>query len=437
MTRLTHTQMRQYLEQGYVTVQTDFPPEFHQTIWDQADTIFQSDGNPENDIYPRIAELGQVVEHPSVRGALSSILGDDYFVHPHRHCHLTPPGKAAQKSHKDSYEDDENVRHHRSRWAMAFYYPQDVDDAIGPTTVTPGSQYYTEREGVDSLSELKVEGAAGTVTIVHYDIWHRASANRTDTNRYMMKFLFCRATEPTQPTWSGRDTAVPFDTHPEISRHLWDWNAGRSNGSNAEATDSCELIKLLRSSSEHDRIEASYGLGTAGAVEQLMESLSEESSEKLERNLERSHTNPSQLDARYGLSIGGTKAISALTAALRSSDPWMRAASADILGDVGRAAEPSIQNLIELLDDESEWVRRNAVEALGNLKAGAAIFALTTRLHDENDRVRHNAALSLIKIGEPSRGAIPDLERTTDDGNRYVRALSQMAIDRLNIRGIK
>jgi hypothetical protein len=192
------------------------------------------------------------------------------------------------------------------------------------------------------------------------------------------------------------------------------------------------LIKLLRSNSEHDRIEASYGLGTAGAVEQLMESLSEESGEKLERNLERRHTNPSQLDARYGLSIGGPETISALTSALRSSDPWMRAASADILGDVGHAPEPGIQNLIELLEDESEWVRRNAVEALGNLKAGDAIFALASRLHDENERVRHNAALSLIKIGEPSRMALPDLERATDDGNRYVRALSQMAIDRLN-----
>ena len=37
--------------------------------------------------------------------------------------------------HQDSYENDQNVRHHRTRWAMAFYYPQDVPRELGPTAV--------------------------------------------------------------------------------------------------------------------------------------------------------------------------------------------------------------------------------------------------------------------------------------------------------------
>src|SRR5206468_1954987 len=42
---------------------------------------------------------------------------------------------------------------------------------------------------------------AGTVAITHYDIWHAASANRGERNRYMLKFLFSRAGEPEAPSW--------------------------------------------------------------------------------------------------------------------------------------------------------------------------------------------------------------------------------------------
>jgi hypothetical protein len=41
---------------------------------------------------------------------------------------------------------------------------------------------------------------AGAIT--YYDIWHAASANRGDRTRYMLKFLFSRASQPTAPSWS-------------------------------------------------------------------------------------------------------------------------------------------------------------------------------------------------------------------------------------------
>src|SRR5437867_3697159 len=109
---LSAEQMRDFIVNGYVTVQTDFPAEFHAKIYQQAETIFATTGNPLNEIYPKIPELGELFAHPAVRGVLTSLLGLGYIMHPHRHCHLNPPGKAAQRPHKDSYEDDENVRHH-------------------------------------------------------------------------------------------------------------------------------------------------------------------------------------------------------------------------------------------------------------------------------------------------------------------------------------
>jgi hypothetical protein len=40
-----------------------------------------------------------------------------------------------------------------------------------------------------------------TVAITHYDIWHAATANRSDRTRYMLKFLFSHGSEPTAPNW--------------------------------------------------------------------------------------------------------------------------------------------------------------------------------------------------------------------------------------------
>ena len=120
---LTDAQMREFIVNGFVTVQTDFPPKFHATVRAQAESIFSTEGNPGNDILPRIPELAELFAHPAVTGALTSILGPGYAMHAHRHWHLTPPRQPAQRQLQDSYEDDRNVRHHRTRWAMAFYYP--------------------------------------------------------------------------------------------------------------------------------------------------------------------------------------------------------------------------------------------------------------------------------------------------------------------------
>ena len=52
------------------------------------------------------------------------------------------PGASGQHWHKDDYVGDRNVRHHRFRWVMAFYYPQDVSADMGPTAIVPGRQFY-------------------------------------------------------------------------------------------------------------------------------------------------------------------------------------------------------------------------------------------------------------------------------------------------------
>lgn len=57
--------------------------------------------------------------------------------------------------------------------------------------------------------------------------------------------------------------------------------------------------------------------------------------------------------------------------------------------------------LTRALDDEAEWVRRNAVEALGNIgpAAAEAVPALHKTLDDEECYARANAAVALERIG--------------------------------------
>src|SRR5207249_2625200 len=97
----------------------------------------QREGNVGNRILEQVPALQQVYDHPAVRGALTSVLGPDYLMHPHRHCHTNPPGSRGGRWH----QDDVNHRHHQIWRVLAMYYPQDVTAELGPTVILPGTQY--------------------------------------------------------------------------------------------------------------------------------------------------------------------------------------------------------------------------------------------------------------------------------------------------------
>src|SRR5262249_28098384 len=127
-TLLNDEAMQHFIRRGYVTVQADMPSGFHAAICARLDAVLAAEGNPGNNVLPRIPEIQQVFDHPVVHGALASVLGPDYAMHPHRYAHCNVPGSKAQALHKDAthYSGDRDIRDHRCRWAMAFYYPHDV-----------------------------------------------------------------------------------------------------------------------------------------------------------------------------------------------------------------------------------------------------------------------------------------------------------------------
>ena len=202
---LTDDQLRHFIVNGYVVVRPDLPAGLHERIFRETGTVFEKEGNPGNNLVPRVPAVQQILDAPEVRGALTSILGEGYYTQPHRHCHYNPPGSKGQNLHQDG----SSRWSHHTRRILLFYYPQDTPEELGPTAIVPGSHFYATTEGVAGAGELPLCGEAGTAVVAHYDIFHRATPNRSGRKRYMMKFLFARTAEPRSPSWDNEGPGWP------------------------------------------------------------------------------------------------------------------------------------------------------------------------------------------------------------------------------------
>ena len=464
--KLTDAQIREFIVNGHLTVRADLPRSFHETIYRKTQELTAKEGNLGNNILPRVPELQAVFEEPTVRGAFTSILGENYAMHSHRHPHQNRPHSDGQGFHKDSYWGYHKVRHHCPRWAMAFYYPQDSPLEIGPSAILPGTQYYNTRITENNDGELALSGEAGTLTIIHFDLWHRAMANLTDKTRYMMKFQFVRMDAPQKPEWNVTDphwkledidSATP--THQGTWRHVWNWMAGESNGHSTQpangnlakhiealgnddasvrsraadglgtlgesAADAIPiLIQALRDPYEPVSLNAAYTLGSIGApaVPHLIETLGDEN-------------DATRRIAAYALAAVGEPAVSALSEALQHTEDVVRVEAAYALAQIGTPAESAIPALMERTKDECVEVRRYLAEAFGGLGpiAASAVPVLTDMLaSDDDDQARFEAALALGQIGPAASDAVPVLANAFSDENRYVRDNVVLALKRID-----
>lgn len=427
---LNDNEVQDFIRQGYVTVQADMPPGYNEALCGRLEDVLAVEGNPGNNVLPRIPEIQQIFDRPAVRGVLTSILGPNYIMHPHRYPHCNVPGSKAQQLHKDAthYSGDKDIRDHRCRWAMAFYYPQDVTEEMGPTSILPGTQYYETFSDDPDNAELLLCGKAGTVNIVHFDVWHRATANVSDKKRYMLKFLFARTEEPTTPSWNAADPEWQGDAndkHALLWRSHWNWLRGEREqhltASSLTEADLMAQIETLSSEREADALNAAYALGAAGplAIPALLDALPSEAEQT--RRL-----------AALALSLIGPAAVPALLRAAGHSDARVRAVAVDALAEIVPTAE-SIAVLIRALRDEDAWVRRHAADALGTLRpaSGETALALAQLLQDEKPYVRINAATALMKLGPSASNAVPALSAALWDSDRYTRGFAALALQRI------
>lgn len=426
--------MRDFIVNGYHVITVDKPVALHDGIYEKTKEIIDEDGNPGNNLLPRVPEIQQVYDDPAVQGALTSLLGPDYVMHAHRHPHVNPPNSRGGAWHKDSYWGYAKVRDHHPRWIMAMYYPQDTPVEIGPTGVIPGSHYIESREetvgGNGSVPYgFPASGKAGTVTIIHFDLWHRAFPNQTDKVRYMMKFQFTRMSEPERPWWNRQRDDIDLGDlsgHPRSAmwRNMWHWLGG--NGSAGTRLEGGETVEALAGDLTHEleqnRLHAAYTLAECGeaALPHLLEALQHERDEV-------------RREACYGLGAMGAAAVEPLVPLLGHGDERVRGYAVYALGDIRHNNPAVAEHLAGLADDPSPFVRQNLADALGQIKLAAhsAVPALVGMMKDEDEQVRSRSAYALARFGDEAQSAIPHLADACYDENRYVQGQAAIALEQI------
>ena len=244
---MTDLELCQFLDLGYHIVDSsDIPESTHDRLFEAAVDIHQRRSELSNPIasleaiadnlHVQIPLLNDVLENHCLDGALSSVLGSNYFRYGHSFVHQS--GAYDQTYHKDSplpWVTRGGVRSHRPNWAMVFYYPQAVTLDMGPTAILPGTQYWNvNREGTGRtegedrfdgtlrpedmhrmteaertcfferqvrefdrhVRPLQLELPKGSLVLVHFDLFHRGTRSVSDNERFMYKFWYVRTREP-------------------------------------------------------------------------------------------------------------------------------------------------------------------------------------------------------------------------------------------------
>lgn len=450
---LTDEQIVQFITDGYLVLQNELPNERHQKVMSQIHSVLMEEGNPGNNILPRVPDIQAFFETPVVKGALTGILGPDYYMHPHRHCHYNQPANQNPGGglwHKDGYWS--TMRSHRPWWAMMFYYTQDITKELGPTAVMPGSQYNEHFPG-DDKPFLLPTGPAGTMVLVHFDLWHKASLNTSNQDRYMLKFQFARLEAPTSPNWVHENKAFQVsagrtdETLLPIWLDVWNWLKGGSpeEGERTDTTlvdrkEALRLKELAAGDEENLALNAVYTLGRSGAagVRELL-------------NIMRSGSAEASVRATYGCIAAGEAAVEGLIELLDHSDCERRALACFALGMVGSPKERVVPALVLALSDEHAQVERQAAEALGFIQAisSEAVSSIAHTLvkaleleekEQANDnwphqgyianKIGYSAALTLLRTGKFGEAyeVISALTAALDSKDRYVRAYAFEAL---------
>ncbi|CAF1157732.1 unnamed protein product [Adineta steineri] len=446
---LTDKQVQDFLINGYLVLQTiSLHENYHSSIFTEALSIFTKEGNPGNNILPRIPQLQSVFDDPIVNGALVSLLGSNYTMQPSRYAHLSKPGCKAEQWHKDSYYGYKKLlRHHQLRYIMAIYYPQNTTIEMGSTAIKPRSQYDVMDPKINGNNDMEndvcMTYAAGTVVLIHYDIVHRRTVNRTkDTYCFMFKFQFNRLEEPTKPTWNHNSMNAAYDAGllQPIVKHIWNGMMGGVNIRQQLSIDQ-DILEWERQLNDIDgklRLNAAYNLALSNQYKILINHLY-----KIKET--------SRLEVVYALTAcrHNKDAISELQTILKKEEKneYLASCIAFIFSEMGSVALETLPLLIHIIETNDSWlVKQYCCEALGTIQSNdqhdidMVIRCLTHILANRDQQMdskeashtRFTAALSLAKIGGNAVEAIPVLKDALYfDPNRYVNGNALLALERI------
>ena len=497
MNLLDDKEMVRFLRDGFVVLDpAGLEDEFHAAMYDAACQVHDEAhaiGGDSNhlqvigdNLRARIPDIDRLLADPTVHGALASVLGADYILHPHHFVHES--GAYDQGFHQDGnlpWNDRAHYRTHRPNWAMLFYYPQRVTDDNGPTEVLPGTQYWTtnferadgtwhrgdaldkkirqealrngdvevrdtyidevvESLGISGLARERIRVPRGGVVLAHYDLMHRGTrmAPTFDGRRFMFKFYYLRSSDPDRPSWHNQAEEPPHTPgHASLNgivERIWHWLRGDVVWRSAvELADQVE--RIASADAEDERIRLAYEIGwlsrdDAGVAKELARLLNAED-EALRRSMV------------YAAGVAGSAVEAGVLGVLDSDDARVRRVAASAAGEARLATPVAIEALFRRLEDDADdLVRSNAAYALGNIARvrGANVSAkqLLARLDPgvepdntgnggmSRSTVRVSVAYALcnMALGDGDLAALASAGLA--DHDRYVRGLAAAVLER-------
>lgn len=227
---LTSEQMATFTARGFLALPAVIPDDLNAAAarecreilatWGTANRPFPPhSGQSVSEIYPEGSAIGAVLRHPTVAGAIESLVGntarfDHDFVHLRRGGDLT-----RQSLHADAAIDTTTAFD-----IQIFYFPHDVAaDGCG-TGFVPGTHLRRIHETQvgryrHMRGERQWEGPAGSILVFHQGLWHRGMPNPGDTDRLMYKVRL----NPSEPQVLRWDTSDLAQRQPDPSDHIFAW----------------------------------------------------------------------------------------------------------------------------------------------------------------------------------------------------------------------
>ena len=496
---LDDQQIVQYLEDGYVVLDpTELDQAFHHQMYEAACLTYgMAQGAASQGAAPHIKVIADnlrqripgaevLLRSPTIDGAITSVLGENWQIYPHDFIHESSPND--QFFHQDGnlpWNDRGHYRSHRPDWAMLFYYPQPTGSTSGPTEVLPGTQYWTndyeladgtwhrgdplgrdlppfdprsatlqqldariqttaDTWGVPNLERRKLEVPCGGAILASYDLSHRGTRQQSgfDGRRFMYKFYLYRAEAPKKPSWNQKIATPPKIDSEKIARIVernWYWLRGESANS-ALSRSGTTSDMLLSADTDAERTRIAYELGLlANSNQQVRSALIAFISHEREA-----------VRRAAGYACGLVDSLSGNDFESLMSDDRAPVRRATILAlRESLCCDPStIEWLIERLEaDPDDLVRSNAAYALGILSRAnpnaledhdRLIARLDHAVEPDNTNnggmsrstVRENIALALTMVQLTSSEIERTLSYAIAEHDRYAKSLLFIAIQR-------
>ncbi|MEM7016841.1 MAG: HEAT repeat domain-containing protein [Pseudomonadota bacterium] len=408
---LTDVQVQEFICNGFLQLKADVSEALNQKVDEKIRWAIEHEFAMGNNILPRVPEMYEVLDCDVLKGALTSLLGSNYLLHPHRAVHSSTPveeevpdlsptvnapamGKGSMAGsgwHQDAQSPLSRARYHHPRHLILFYFPHDTPRKMGPTRIQAGCYMYARPTGTKYML-LPEFVPAGSLFLVHFDTVHAGFSNLSDRTRYMVKFIFSRTANPTAPTWHNSQTewtqpnACLMDDTDALEpawSNIWQWLQGKPLAE-LVVPDVERYLVDFDNDDQTARLNAIHTLGRTGidSIKPLIEKLlSVANTGRAERSLRQNKRgeiipvdkpcfearwNERAIvmeDATYALALLGRQAVPAITELLKHEDPWIQLNAAFALGEI---ADPvSVESLSQQLNNPYQQVVRQTLDALG------------------------------------------------------------------------